>query len=93
MKIIEEVQSEINEFISPIFISPKKNDEYRIIFNLKELNKHIEYQHFKMDTSESALVLIEENSYMSSIDLKHAYYTVNIAEQHRKILRFIWKGK
>lgn len=93
MKVIEEVQSEINEFISPIFISPKKNGEYRIIFNLKELNKHIEYQHFKMDTFESTLDLIEENSYMSIINLKHAYYTVNIAEQHRKFLRFIWKGK
>ncbi|VDI71101.1 Hypothetical predicted protein [Mytilus galloprovincialis] len=93
MNVIQEVESEINEFISPIFVRPKKNGEYRMILNLKELNKHIEYQHFKMDSFESALNLIKENAYMSSVDLRHAYYSVNIAEQHRKYLRFVWKEK
>ncbi|CAG2233745.1 unnamed protein product [Mytilus edulis] len=91
MNVIQEVESEINEFISPIFVRPKKNGEYRMILNLKELNKHIEYQHFKMDSFESAL--IKENAYMSSVDLRHAYYSINIAEQHRKFLRFVWKEK
>ncbi|VDI20376.1 Hypothetical predicted protein [Mytilus galloprovincialis] len=91
MNVIQEVESEINEFISPIFVRPKKNGEYRMILNLKELNKHIEYQHFKMDSFESALNLIKENAYMSSVDLRHAYYSINIAEQHRKFLRFVWK--
>lgn len=93
MNVIQEVESEINEFISPIFVRPKKNGEYRMILNLKELNKHIEYQHFKMDSFESALNLIKENAYMSSVDLRHAYYSINIAEQHRKFLRFVWKEK
>ncbi|XP_071153666.1 uncharacterized protein [Mytilus edulis] len=46
-----------------------------------------------MDSFESALNLIKENAYMSSVDLRHAYYSVNIAEQHRKYLRFVWKEK
>ena len=93
LNVIEEVESEENEYISPIFVRPKKNGEYRMILNLKELNKHIEYQHFKMDTFESALNLIKPNCLMSSVDLRHAYYSVNIAEQHRKYLKFIWKDK
>ena len=30
---------------------------------------------------------------MATIDLKDAYYTVPIAKEHRKYLRFCWKGK
>jgi hypothetical protein len=27
---------------------------------------------------------------MASIDLKHAYYTIPIAEEQRKFLKFVW---
>ena len=30
---------------------------------------------------------------MASIDLTDAYYTVPVASEHRKYLRFIWGGK
>jgi hypothetical protein len=30
---------------------------------------------------------------MASIDLKDAYYSVNICNEHRKYLRFIWRGQ
>ena len=58
MKVIKVVQHHPNEFISPIFLVKKKNGEYRMILNLKELNESIVYHHFKMDTFESALKLI-----------------------------------
>ena len=63
-----------------------------MILNLKELNKYIPYQHFKMDTFESALYLISDNMYMASIDLRHAYYSVPIREEYQKYLVFTWKG-
>lgn len=93
MGVIEEVQSQENQFISPIFTKQKKDGEYRMILNLKELNTSVEYHHFKMDTFEIALNLVKPNCYMASIDLRHAYYSVPILKQHRKLLRFIWKGK
>ena len=92
-KVIDEVQSIDGEFISPIFVRPKKNGEYRMILNLKALNQYVEYHHFKMDTFETALNLIKPNCFLASVDIRHAYYSVPIDEQYRKFLRFMWKGK
>lgn len=93
MKVITEVEHVDGEVISPIFIVPKKNGEYRMIHNLKKLNEKISYFHFKMDTFESVIKLIKQNDFMASVDLRHAYYSVPIAEEHRKYLRFSWQNK
>ena len=39
------------DFISTISIRPKKDGTYRLILNLKNLNDHVEYHRFKMDTA------------------------------------------
>ena len=81
---------EPGEFISPIFVRPKKDGTSRMILNLKNLNKHVEYNHFKMDTLESAIRLMRASCCMASIDLKEAYYSVPIAKEHQKYLKFKW---
>ena len=93
MKVIEEVSPVPGQFISPIFALPKKDGEYRMILNLKDLNNYIKYYHFKLDTFETTLHLIKPNCFMASVDLRHAYCSVPIAEEERKFLRFRWKGK
>ena len=93
MQVIKEVSFDRNQIISPIFTRPKKNGEYRMILNLKLLNLFVAYHHFKMDTFESAVKLIKENCYLASIDLRHAYYSIPIAEEHQILLRFRWRGK
>ena len=55
MEVLIEVEHCSDEFLSPIFVVPKKNDEYGMILNLKNFNENIEYYHFKMDTFESAI--------------------------------------
>ena len=93
MEVLIEVEHCSDEFLSPIFVVPKKNDEYRMILNLKNFNENIEYYHFKMDTFESAIKLIKPNCYMASVDLRHAYYSIYIAEEEQKKLRFVFNGK
>lgn len=89
MQVIRVVDHHPEEFISPIFVVPKKNPgEYRMILNLKKLNESIPYCHFKMDTFESVLKLVKPDCYMASIDLRHAYYSVFIAEEDQVKLRF-----
>ena len=46
----------------------------------------------KMDTLATALALVNNNCYMVSLDLKDAYYSVPVRKEHRKLLRFEWKG-
>lgn len=93
MAVLKVVEPEKGQYLSPIFLRPKKNGEYRLILNLKKFNKSVEYHHFKMDTFENAIKIITKNCYMASIDLRHAYYSVPVATEHQKFLRFQWKGK
>ena len=91
--VIKECEHEEGEYISPIFVSPKKDGGYRLILNLKNLNNYIQYSHFKMETLNHILKLIKPNCYMASLDIKDAYYTIPVAEEFQKYLKFIWKGK
>lgn len=91
--IIESAISCKDEILSSIFTRPKKDGSYRIILNLKQFNKCIPYQHFKMDTLKSILNLIEKDCFLASLDLKDAYYSVPVARDHRKYLRFLWRGQ
>lgn len=57
-----------------------------MILNLEKLNEHIVYIHFKMENFEQAVRLINKDCYLASVDLKHAYYSVKIAEEQQKFL-------
>ena len=82
-----------DEFISNIFIRPKKNGTYRMILNLKLLNCNVEYHHFKMETFKSAVNLVTRDCWFGSIDLTDAYYSCNVDKYNRRFLRFIWEGQ
>jgi hypothetical protein len=87
--VLCEAQHEPDEFISNVFLRPKKEKgRYRMILNLKKLNEFVTYHHFKMDTLETVLTLIRPGMFMASIDFTDAYYSLAIAQQHRKYLRF-----
>lgn len=91
--VIVKTVHEDDQFISPIFIRPKKNGEFRMVINLKNLNRYIPYHHFKMDTFERALSLVTKDTYFTSVDLRHAYYSVPIAKEHQRYLKFEWEGQ
>ena len=59
-----------------------------MILNLKQLNKHIEYEHFIMESLPSILNIIRPNCWMSSVDLKDGFYTAPIHPEHQKFLKF-----
>ena len=46
-----------------------------------------------MDTLTSILKLVHKDVWMSSVDLKQAYYTCPIAKCHQQYLKFSWKGE
>ena len=71
--IIETTDHTPYEVISSIFIRPKKDGGHRLILNLKGLNQFVTYHHFKMETLQSIVRLVEKNCYMASLDLKDAY--------------------
>ena len=91
-KIVKKTIHEQGEFLSPIFPVPKPDGKLRIILNLKQLNEHVEYLHFKMDNIKVVLANITKGCYMASLDLKHAYHSVKIHDDFQKYMKFEWAG-
>ena len=90
-KVIQKSKPETGQIVSPIFVREKKDGSHRMILNLKALNEKIEYQKFKMESVQTALHLVSENCYFASIDLRDAYYSIEIHEEFRKYLKFFWR--
>ena len=86
--VIEYTEHEKGECISPIFFRSKSDGTRRLILNLKNLNEFLEYNHFKMETVHSIADLIQPDCYMTTVDLKNAYYSVKISEEDSKYLKF-----
>ena len=92
-RVIEETNIDRSGYISNIFLRPKSSGGHRLILNLKNLNEHVEYHHFKMDHLAAVLPLITKNCYLASLDLADAYYSVNVSNSHRKYLQFSFNDK
>ena len=90
--IVSYSESRVGQIISPIFLRPKSDCTYHLIFNLKALNDNVVYHHFKLDTLEATLPLVTPGCYMTSLNLKDAYYSIPIAPEQQHFLKFMWKG-
>ena len=53
-EVIEQTDCVEGDFISTIFVRPKKDGSNRMILNLKLLNEFVSYYHFKMDTIQNS---------------------------------------
>lgn len=80
------------QFLSKIFLIPKPDGTFRFILNLKNLNKFIAPQHFKMEDIRTVTKLITKGCFMATIDLKDAYFLVAINKTSKKFLRFRFQG-
>ena len=72
---IVQAQNEPKQFLSPIFVAPKKSAGFLPIINLKKLNSCIEYNHFKIE----GIFLLNEllvKDDIFAIDLENAHFSV-----------------
>ena len=92
-EVIKEVEMQNDIFISNVFGRPKPNGDIRMIIDLSQVNEFVDKFHFKMDHLNVALEMVDKDVFMTSIDLKDAYYSVPIWEAHRKYLSFQWEDK
>lgn len=81
------VAEEGKGFYSSLFLVKKPDETFRVILNLKPLNKFIVHQTFKMETIKSAVELLFPHCYMVCVDLKDAYYHIPIHPDFQKYLR------
>lgn len=77
------------EYTPFFFTVPKKKGDWRVILDLKFLNRYNKLRHFRMEASEWRLITeaLQPKEYQSSIDLTEVYLQVPIFSPHR---RFLW---
>lgn len=80
------------QFLSPYFLIKKPNGSMRFILNLKKLNEFVFSPHFKLEDYKVVKNLISKDCFMSTLDLKDAYFSIPICKKHRKFLRFKFDG-
>lgn len=78
-------------FVSTIFVVPKPSGGFRPVINLKPLNRHVVYRHFKMEGMETVRDLLRQGDFMAKIDLKDAFLSVPVHPDDRCLLRFKWR--
>lgn len=78
------------QVISSLFLREKKDGSLRPILNLRNLNNHIPYAHFKMETLKNVKDMLKQGDLMVKIDLKDAYFTLPLGRSSRKFVRFQW---
>ena len=85
---IQLVSPSNGQFVSRLFLVPKKTGDLRPVINLRPLNKFIIRKHFKMENLQNVTQLVRKGDYMVTIDLKDAYFSIPIHQSHRKISSF-----
>ena len=88
--VIQPTKLTAGAYVSTVFTTEKSDDTHRMILNLKKLNEHISYVHFKMESLQNVLQLMKPGVWMGSIDLKDAYYSVRVMESHQRFFTFYW---
>ena len=76
-------------FISILFLVAKRNRQMRPVINLKQLNHWIEAPHFKMEEIPTLRDMLHPGDWIIKVDLKDAYFTIHIHQDHQQYLRFM----
>ncbi len=94
-RAIEEVpQSDLKQgFFSRCYLVPKKDGGLRPILDLHRLNLPLYKGQFKMLTLKTIMSQIQMGDWFVTVDLKDAYFHIQIVRRHRKFLRFAIGGK
>ncbi len=92
---IEEVpQLEVERgFFSRYFLVPKRDGGLRPILDLRHLNLSLYKGKFKMLTMRTIMSQVQEGDWFVTIDLKDAYFHIQVVHRHRRFLWFAFGGK
>ena len=78
-------------FYSRLFTIPKRTGGYRPILDLSPLNKHLKHVAFRMDSADTIRRAVLLGDWAVSLDLRDAFFHVDIFPRDRKWLRFSWR--
>ncbi len=74
-------------------LQPKGDGGLRPILDLRHLNFSLYKGNFKMLTIKTIMSQVQEGDWFVTIDLKDAYFHIQVVQRHRRFLRFAFGGK
>jgi hypothetical protein len=86
--IIREVEADQCQWVSPTFLVPKPDGQWRKIMDCRLLNSYLRKKKFKMEDHQTVAELIEANHCAISIDISKAYHHVSVSDELQPYLCF-----
>ena len=90
-EVISKSKPEFGGYIFRLLTRDKNDNTKCLILNMKNLNQSVKYKHFNMESIQNLLNMIEPEVFITSIDLKYAFFSVPIYEENVKILKLFVK--
>ena len=88
--IAEVISDHSTGYYSSSFLIPKKEKgQFRMISDLRGLNKYVIKNHVKIPTLKSVLPSLTKNAWLASFDVCEGYFNCNIHPLHRRYFRFL----
>ena len=78
--------------VSRISCVPKSDGSYRLVTDLRLLNKHLKDKKFIYEGIDDVLSLIEPGDRLVTADIKNGFFHVNVSEEFWEFLGFSYKG-
>ena len=86
--IIEDVTNEATDWINPVVIVPKSDNEIRLCIDMREANKAIKRTRYPTPTVEDILAKVKGAKLFTKLDLKSAFHQIELTPESRKMTTF-----
>lgn len=80
-------------YVSRAFVVPKASGGWRLVVDLRPLNKHCAPRPCRYDTLKTFRGMARRGDVMASFDLKDGYHHLAIREEDRKYFTFVMNGE
>ena len=81
------------QFISPISVAPKKDGDFRLIVDLRQLNGYCKPPRFAYEDIEEVLKQVKPKDHLVTIDIKKCFYHVPIANHYQQFINIQWRNR
>lgn len=73
LSVLERCEHVEGQYVSNIFLKPKANGKFRMILDLSDIKADLTYNHFKMESLQTAMDTMQRGGYIASLDLADAF--------------------
>jgi len=90
--IVKCSEDDIPQCISPINCVPKKNNKFRLVTDLRELNQYCCKRNFQYEDIKSVLEVIRPADQLITVDVKDGFFHVPVHKEWQSFLGIQFKG-